>query len=378
LEPKLPESAGQVLILSTSKNGLRFEETTSRFGDFRLAISNGPYHYGTEKNSNLEMVKHILKIPDRFEEPLESVVNINVNRTSKHQKIIGFGGAFTGSVSHNLKQLKSDKLREYVYEGYYSKQKGNGYNLMRFPIGGCDFDIEPWAYNEFPEHDPFLTGFTKLDQRDLEKIEQVKELKKVSKNYDIKVVGAAWSPPRWMKTNGEWSGFSALRDEYFQTWAEYHVKYLELMKQHNFPFWAVSTGNEPLNAVIYPHFVKFMTLGWLPREQGRWLGDHFGPAMKNSSITKKIKASFRWNLYSLTAVGFRFLLEMISATHCLGGTIKCIKHNLTFLSTLMVWLFTGMRTSSRDLMRWTKQKSCFLESSSSTPKLLQVVKLIEV
>jgi glucosylceramidase len=291
LEVKLPENDGQVLILSTSKNGLRFEETRTNFGEFKVSISNGPYHYGTEKNANLEMVKQVLKIPDRFEEPLESIVNINVNRTARYQKIIGFGGAFTGAVSYNLKELSSLKLREHVYESYYSKQKGNGYNLMRFPIGGCDFDVEPWAYNEYPEHDPFLTGFTKIDGRDVEKIKQVEELKRVTNNHNIKLIGAAWSPPRWMKTNGEWSGFSALRDEYYRTWADYHVRYLELMHQSNFSFWAISTGNEPLNAVVLPYFVKFMSLGWLPKAQGNWLGEHLGPAIKNSSVTSKIKVN---------------------------------------------------------------------------------------
>ena len=297
----MPESNGDVLILSTSKNGLRFHETKTKFGALKVTIPNGPYHYGSQRNPNIEMVKQILKIPDRFEEPLESIVNININRTATFQKIIGFGGAFTGAVSHNLKELLSSNLQNYVYESYYSNQKGNGYNLMRFPIGGCDFDVEPWAYNEFPEYDPFLTGFKQLDKRDIEKIDQVNQLKKVTGNHDIKIIGAAWSPPRWMKTNGEWSGFSALRDEYYQTWADYHVKYLELMHDSNFSFWAVSTGNEPLNGVAFPMFVKFMSLGWMPKEQGKWLGENLGPAMKSSSKTSQIKVDklFGLNVFHL-------------------------------------------------------------------------------
>lgn len=192
----MPENDGEVLILSTSKSGLRFHETRTKFGEDEVTIPNGAYHYGPTRNANFEMAKMILKIPDRFEEPLDSVVNISINRTATYQKIIGFGGAFTGAVSQNLKELSSPELQNFVYESYYSKQKGNGYNLMRFPIGGCDFDVEPWAYNEFPEHDPYLTGFTKLDPRDLEKIDQINVLKRVADNYDIKLIGAAWSPPR--------------------------------------------------------------------------------------------------------------------------------------------------------------------------------------
>ncbi len=65
------------------------------------------------------------------------------------------------------------------FKSYYSKTTGIGYNMMRIPIGGCDFDLAPWAYNEKPEHDPYLKNFTALDDRDLEKIHQIKELKKV-------------------------------------------------------------------------------------------------------------------------------------------------------------------------------------------------------
>lgn len=41
---------------------------------------------------------------------------------------------------------------------------------MRVTIGGCDFDLSPWAYNEEPQNDLTLSGFTKLDQRDLDKV----------------------------------------------------------------------------------------------------------------------------------------------------------------------------------------------------------------
>lgn len=260
LEIKLPAKPSEVLIISTSKSGLRFHEVRSKFNDNqKKSIPNGQFHYGSssgsDKSDYLNRFVKIVKKVEGIEEPVDSVVNIDVNRTARYQKIIGFGGAFTGSVSYNLKQL-SKELQHHVYKSYYSKDVGIGYNIMRIPIGGCDFDLAPWAYNEEPEHDPFLTNFTQLDDRDMEKIKQINELKKVSKNHEINFLGAAWSSPKWMKTNSEWTGISALRDEYYQTWADYHVKYLELMAKNSLHFWAISTGNEPLNGIIFPTFVK--------------------------------------------------------------------------------------------------------------------------
>lgn len=91
-------------------------------------------------------------------------------------------------------------------------------------IGGCDFDLEPWAYNELPRNDKELSNFTALDPRDLQKIEQMKRLKTVAKLDNLKIMAAAWSAPTWMKSNERWTGFGTLRSEYYQTWANYHLK----------------------------------------------------------------------------------------------------------------------------------------------------------
>lgn len=42
--------------------------------------------------------------------------------------------------------------------------------MMRIPIGGSDFDLTPWAYNEIPAHDKNLSNFQKLDDRDLKRV----------------------------------------------------------------------------------------------------------------------------------------------------------------------------------------------------------------
>lgn len=42
--------------------------------------------------------------------------------------------------------------------------------MTRIPIGGCDFDLSPWAYNELPVNDIYLSNFTQLDKRDLDRV----------------------------------------------------------------------------------------------------------------------------------------------------------------------------------------------------------------
>jgi glucosylceramidase len=271
-----PKTNDDVFILSSSENGLRFEENRGSFEeDARLNISDG------------HQVSFATSLNQRLQQYLNPKNVIVIDRNKTFQKIIGFGNALTGAVSHNLKLVAS--LQHQIFKSYFSKSEGIGLNIIRTPIGGCDFDLEPWAYNELPENDKFLSNFTKLDWRDEEKVAHLNDLMEVSGNSDIKIVGSAWSPPRWMKTNNAWTGFSALKDEFYQTWAEYHLKYLELMQENGIDFWAITTGNEPLNGFAAFPFIAFMSLGWIPHTQAKWVNDNLGPTIKDSKSTAHVK-----------------------------------------------------------------------------------------
>lgn len=149
--------------------------------------------------------------------------------------------------------------------------------------------MSPWSYNEIPVNDVTLSNFTKLDARDLQKLRQIYEIRERVETYDLNFFGSAWSSPKWMKTNNEWTGRSKLKNEYYQTWADFHLKYLELMEEQGVKFWGISTGNEPLNGELFWLFVRFMSLGWNAARQGNFVGDHLGPTIRTSKTMKDIK-----------------------------------------------------------------------------------------
>lgn len=246
LEFEDPTEPGEFVLVSSASNGTRFGQARGRF----VQAENATFLPAVMLRSKQRMV--------RSTRP----VSVEINRGRKYQQIVGFGGAFTGAVSYNLGLLKPE-LRESMYRSYYSKKVGIGYSLMRIPIGGSDFDLKPWAYNESPMDDKLLLNFTVLDKRDQARIEQIKELMQVADNHEIKFMGTAWSPPRWMKSNNDWSGSNRLKPQYYQTWADYHIKYLQLIKDAGLDYWAISTGNEPMNAVIGFLFIRFLRLGSL-------------------------------------------------------------------------------------------------------------------
>ncbi|XP_037885210.1 lysosomal acid glucosylceramidase [Glossina fuscipes] len=291
-EPQL-KNANTFIAVTSSKSGLRFHVTDGEFNNEGIVkikdymeldenvLKNEDYKTMTIA---MDTSKTFFQIFDKdnffFARNPTSPIAVNVNRTETYQKIEGFGGAFTGSVSYILEKLEPH-LQDQIYKTYFHKD-GIQYNMLRLSIGGCDFDLSPWAYNELPEYDKELTNFTRLDERDLMKIQQIERLKQVALIDNIRIMAAAWSPPPWMKTNNAWTGYSSLKREYYQTWANYHLKFLELMNAKNMPIWAISTGNEPLNGVIGWFFVHFMSLGWTPRNQAIYLSEYLGPTIRNS------------------------------------------------------------------------------------------------
>lgn len=62
----------------------------------------------------------------------------------------------------------------------------------------------------------------------------------------------------------EWNNFLLFCDGCYS-----NGRFLELMRDRDMPIWAISTGNEPLNAVIGWIFVHFMSLGWTAESQVR-------------------------------------------------------------------------------------------------------------
>lgn len=155
--------------------------------------------------------------------------------------------------------------------------------MMRLSIGGSEFDTEQWAYNQSPANDLLLTNFTALDDRDIRKVEQIRAIKKAANIENIKIFGSAWSPPSWMRT---FTGGSLrlLQQRYYQTWANYQVKFLNLMCDQKLPLWAISTNSEGVEQFLNIHNVDVELL-WTPYTFGQWITENLGPwaaAIRNS------------------------------------------------------------------------------------------------
>ncbi|XP_061382252.1 lysosomal acid glucosylceramidase-like [Danaus plexippus] len=210
---------------------------------------------------------------------LDSSRFLEIDPTTKYQTIEGFGGAVTDAASMNWKSV-SDNLQDKLINSYFSED-GLQYNMLRVPIGGSDFSTHAYAYNDLPENDAFLTNFTLAPEDIMYKIPMIKRIMAVSRTA-VHIVATTWSPPPWMKTGRSFAGFSRLKQEYFQTYADYHLKFLQKYNESGIPIWGLTTTNEPINGVF--DLCNFNSLGWTVTKMADWIVNNFGPTIRNSSF----------------------------------------------------------------------------------------------
>ena len=199
---------------------------------------------------------------------------INVYDDVEYQEIIGFGGAFTESAAVTFYKMSSDKRQE-ILDAYFNPIIGLGYSFCRTHINSCDFSLSNYAYVEDPDDVALDTFSIKRDQQAL--IPFIKEAMSVE-GSDFKLFGSPWSPPAWMKTNGEMNHGGKLIDEHQDTWARYFTKYLEAYAEEGINIWGVTVQNE---AKATQKWDSCVYTAWDEKE---FVKNHLGPVLENKGL----------------------------------------------------------------------------------------------
>ncbi|XP_027197356.2 lysosomal acid glucosylceramidase-like [Dermatophagoides pteronyssinus] len=211
-------------------------------------------------------------------------IQINVDRTKKYQKIIGFGGAFTDAAGLNIASL-SKKLQSQLIEDYFGSN-GIEYTLGRIPIGGSDFSSRPYTYDDFNDDDS-LSKFS-LQMEDYQfKIPYLKMAQKISPNK-LHYYASPWSSPRWMKTNNDIRHGGLLKghpgEKYYKLFAKYIVRFLQEYDKQNISLWGITIENEP-GAGFDPNY-KWNCLGFNSTLERDFLKLDLGPELHQNGYTK--------------------------------------------------------------------------------------------
>jgi len=243
---------------------------------------------------------------------------IIIDDRQKFQTIDGFGFALTWGSTLHLHNM-SPAARKAVMNEIFSVDTGAGVSYLRLTIGASDLNSFVYSYDDLPagQTDPELKKFNLGHDYD-HVIPVLKEI--LSINPQIKLMASPWSAPAWMKTNNNVRNGS-LKPEYYNTYAQYFVKYIQAMKKEGITIDAITIQNEPLNAKNTP------SMPMRDHEQATFIKQSLGPAFKAAGIATKI-ILFDHNLdrpdYPLSIMNDPEISDYVdgSAFHHYGGEIS--------------------------------------------------------
>ena len=201
---------------------------------------------------------------------------IKLYKNETRQEILGFGGAFTEAAASVYNKLDTEKKGE-IIKAYFGEQ-GNDYSMARTHINSCDFSLGNYSYCDTP-------GDTELNyfsiSRDKELLIPFVQDAMDHANTPIHILASPWSPPAWMKTNGQMNHGGKIKDEYRTAWASYFCKYINAYEKEGIPIWGISVQNEPAAKQRWDSCI------YTAEEERDFIRDYLGPALESRNLLDK-------------------------------------------------------------------------------------------
>ena len=172
---------------------------------------------------------------------------ILVDPSQTYQTMDGFGFAITYSTCYNLLKMSAEDRSSFLRQTY-SETEGYGVSYARISIGCNDFSSTEYSLCD----EPGLENFRLYTDETQYVIPVLKEILAINPN--VKIIAAPWTCPRWMKVSdietkaafNSWTD-GHLNPDYRKTYADYFVKFINVMAQQGIKIYAVCPQNEPLN-----------------------------------------------------------------------------------------------------------------------------------
>lgn len=249
-----------------------------------LIVLNGHSQFmQTITSSDGRFLRNKIDAPLLGQAQLKNIVSTDTvyfNDQIQFQQIEGFGYTLTGGSAYLLHQMPVQNRLAILKELFGQGPSDLNVNYLRISIGASDLDATVFSYDDLPvgEVDPDLIKMTiAKDQEFL--IPILKEIQSIQPN--LKLIASPWSPPVWMKDNGKSKG-GHLLSKYYETYAQYFVKYIQLMRAEGVQINAVTIQNEPEHGGNNPSMLMTAV------EQNAFIKNHLGPAFKKQGLQTEI------------------------------------------------------------------------------------------
>lgn len=231
--------------------------------------------FTSSKDSNLKLSETANVSFVKAVQPLETGNSVFVNPAKTFQTVVGIGGAITDASAEVFAKL-SAKKQQTLLDAYYGKN-GITYSLMRTHINSCDFSSESYTYVE--EGDKELKSFS--IEPDLSY--RIPFIKKAiaEAGGEMTLYVSPWSPPAFMKDNNNMLQGGKLLPEFYQSWANYYVKFIQEYEKLGMPIWGLTIQNEPMAVQSWESCI------YTAAEERDFLKNYLGPSMEKAGLSDK-------------------------------------------------------------------------------------------
>lgn len=232
--------------------------------------------YVTAKGTDMKLTKAPELLFVDLVQPEEHFATIMLDPNKTFQPIVGIGGALTDAAAETFYKMPKAKQDELI-NAYFSSDIGIGYSLCRTHINSCDFSSDTYAYSDVA-NDTLLAKFT-IDHDKQFRIPFIKAAIEKT-NGQLQMFASPWSPPAWMKDNNNMLEGGKLKPKFYQTWANYYVRFLDEYKKEGINFWGFSIQNEPAAVQRWESCI------YTAENERDFVKNYMGPTLAKSSFSE--------------------------------------------------------------------------------------------
>jgi len=199
---------------------------------------------------------------------------VNIYPDVEYQTILGFGGAITESSGYVFSKL-SPENRDKILSLCFTKE-GNNYSIVRSHIDSCDFSLNNYSsISETEETGMETFSMERSGQYVLPLLRAAQE----KRGESLEILLSPWSPPAFMKTNGERNHGGKLKPEFRAFYAEYLCRYINEYRKLGFHVTRITVQNEPEAVQIWDSCI------FTAQEERDFVRDYLYPALVKNGLS---------------------------------------------------------------------------------------------
>jgi glucosylceramidase len=232
---------------------------------------------------------------------------IEVNDQVRYQQFRGLGAAMTDSSASVINGMPSADRAALIQDLFGPPSAGSGLtappihlDFLRVGIGATGAMTVGPAYS-YDDNPPGGTD-ANLDHFDISHDTSyiIPTLQQVLQtNPNLEILANPWSPPAWMKSNDSLGNSSAggdLLTQYYQTYANYFVKFIQAYAQAGIPIGAITPANEPTSGT---GGTGYPGLNFPESDEAQFIANDLKPALNNAGLHPAIYGNdLSWDKYT--------------------------------------------------------------------------------